>query len=273
MKMSPLRLFVALVTLATSLACASTPPSGRGKTFVLVHGAFQDRRAWGEIVPRLEKAGAQVIAVDLPGRANDGTPLAAATLDAYRDSVLRALDSARGKVILVGHSFGGLTISHVAESAPERIATLVFVSAYLPQVDEPDQSLAKLSATDTDSKFNKVRQNFLVSADYQAASVLADDQILLFCERCSEGAKAQTLAILQREPLAPAAMPVTVTAERFGRVDKVYIATSADNAVSYSFQKAMIARTPVRKVVTLASGHSPFLEVPDALATALLTLE
>ena len=36
-------------------------------------------------------------------------------------------------IVLVGHSFGGMTISAVAEAAPTRIRTLVYVAAYLPK--------------------------------------------------------------------------------------------------------------------------------------------
>jgi pimeloyl-ACP methyl ester carboxylesterase len=266
------------LTIAAALTqltgCAVTGPvSGASKTYVLVHGAFQDKRAWDEVVPRLERAGAKVITLDMPGRASGNTPPEAATLDAYRDTVLRAIDQQPGEVILVGHSFGGITISNVAERAPERVKTLVYVAAYLPQAGAADQSMAKLSETDQWNQFNKARQNFLLAKDYKTASVLEEDQVMLFCAACSDAAKKKTLAIMQREPLAPAATPVTLSAERYGKVDKVYIATSNDNAVSHTLQQRMIERTPVRKVIKLATGHSPFVEAPDALAAALLSVD
>jgi hypothetical protein len=111
-----------------------------------------------------------------------------------------------------------------------------------------------------------------VAKDYKTASVLAEDQVMLFCAACSEAGKQKTLAIMQREPLAPVSTPIRLDAARVAQVDKVYIATRNDNAVSYWLQQKMIARTPVRKVVTLVSGHSPFVETPDALARALLDL-
>jgi pimeloyl-ACP methyl ester carboxylesterase len=266
-------LFAAALSTLAMLAGCATAPAGAGKTYVLVHGAFQDKRAWDDVVPRLEKAGAMVIALDMPGRANSNAPLETATLDAYRDTLLRAIEQQPGKVILVGHSFGGITISNVAERAPERIRTLVYVAAYLPQAGAADQSMAKLSEADQWNQFNKGRQNFLLAKDYKTASVLEDDQVLLFCAACSDAAKKKTLAIMQREPLAPAATAVTLSVERYGKVDKVYIATSKDNAVSPTLQQKMIERTPVRKVTTLATGHSPFVEAPDALAAALLAID
>jgi pimeloyl-ACP methyl ester carboxylesterase len=244
----------------------ATPPAPR---FVLVHGAFQDARAWDAVLPLLKAKGIHAVAVNLPGREGDGTALEAATLDSYRDTVLKAVNAEAGPVVLVGHSFGGITISNVAEAAPEKIKTLVYVAAYLPAAGAADQSMAKLAELDQWNQFNKKRQNFILAKDYKSASVLQADQLLLFCADCTPAAQQQTLALMQREPLAPAATPVKLTTERFGRVDKVYVHTARDQAVSYTMQQKMLERTAVRKTVLLPGGHSPFVETPQALVEAL----
>jgi pimeloyl-ACP methyl ester carboxylesterase len=238
-------------------------------TVVLVHGAFQDARAWDTVAPLLRKRGLRTVAVNLPGREGDGMALETATLDGYRDAVLKVIDAQNGPVVLVGHSFGGMTISNVAEAAPEKVKTLVYVAAYLPEAGAVDQSMAKLAERDQWNQFNKARQNFLIAPDYSSATVLVDDRVMLFCAQCSPDAKQKTLMLMQREPLAPAATPVQVTAERYGRVPKIYIHTRHDNAVSYTLQQQMVARTAVLRTVTLDTGHSPFLEAPEALADAI----
>lgn len=277
--MKPIRLIGALSALAAAIAlvgCAGAPTSPAASatpTYVLVHGAFQDQRVWADVLPRLQGAGIKAVTLDLPGRANGNTPLESASLDGYRDAVLKLVNEQDGPVVLVGHSFGGITISAVAEAAPARVRTLVYLAAYLPQADAPDQSMAKIAETDQWNQFNKARQNFILAKDYKSATVLAEDQLLLFCATCTLQAQARTLSIMQREPLAPAATPVKVSAARFGRVDKVYIHTTRDNAVSYRLQQAMVARTPVRKALSLDTGHSPFVESPLALADALISLK
>ena len=260
-------LFAGAALALTLAGCASTPPA---PTLVLVHGAFQDARAWDDVLPLLRQRGLNAVTVNLPGRAGDGTPVEAATLDGYRDAVLKVVQAQPGPVVLVGHSFGGITISNVAEAAPERIRTLVYVAAYLPQADAADQSMAKLAEQDQWNRFNKGRQNFLLAPDYKTASVLAADRVLLFCADCTPTAQQRTLTLMQREPLAPAATPVKLTAARFGAVDKVYVHTTRDNAVSFTLQQRMVARTPVRRTLTLDTGHSPFVESPQALADALV---
>jgi pimeloyl-ACP methyl ester carboxylesterase len=261
---------LALSALAAA-GCASVAPAPTS-TYVLVHGAFQDARAWADVTPLLKARGAQVVTVDLPGRASDGTLPEAATLDGYRDAVLKVVRAQAGPVVLVGHSFGGITISNVAEAAPEKIKTLVYLAAYLPQAGAADQSMAKMAEGDQWNQFNKSRQNFLLAPDYKTASVLADDQLLIFCAECSADAQKKTLALMQREPLKPAATPVALTAARYGAVDKVYVLTTRDNAVSHTLQQKMLERTPVRKTLTLNTGHSPFVEAPQALTDALLNL-
>jgi pimeloyl-ACP methyl ester carboxylesterase len=252
------------------LACASAPPAPK-PTFVLVHGAFQDERAWSEVKPRLEAAGHKVVAVRLAGRAGDPTPIDAITLDAYREQVADVVVREAAPVVLVGHSFGGITIANVAEKLPERVRRLVFVGAYLPAAGAPDQSMAKLAEADRWNAFNKARQNFILAKDYKTAGVLPDDVVMLFCDDCSPADQARTQRDFhQAEPLKPAGTPVQLTADRYGRVDKVYVRTARDRAVSPQMQDQMLARTPVRRVVTIDSGHSPFLSQPEALANALI---
>lgn len=265
------RLIHALPLAGLLAACATpAPPPGTAKpAFVLVHGAFQDERAWSEVLPLLQRAGHRVHAVRLPGRAGDATPPSEITLDAYRARVGEALRREPRPVVLVGHSFGGLTIANVAETWPDRVKALVFVAAYLPQVAAADQSMAKLAGQDRWNGFT--RDNFIVAGDGATAGVLERDVVSLFCNDCSAADQARTLRDFHpREPLKPAGTPVVLSAQRYGRVPKVYVRTLRDRAISPQMQQAMIDRTPVRRVVTIDSGHAPFLSQPLALAQALL---
>jgi len=96
-------------------------------TFVLVPGAGGAAWYWHRVVPLLEQAGHEAIAVDLPG--DDNT----AGLQAYADRVIAAI-GARTDVVLVAQSMGGFTAAIVCARAP--IARLVFVNAMIPVPDE-----------------------------------------------------------------------------------------------------------------------------------------
>src|SRR4051812_46769828 len=145
--------YFALTTLLLvgHLACSSNDDAqatDQKPAVALVHGAWETSSIWSPVEEELRADGYRVISVNLPGR--PGTPLPAleVTLDGYRDAVLAALEDEKDPVVLVGHSFGGVTISNVAEAAPERVRTLVYVAGYVP-VD--GESTGDLSRTDADS--------------------------------------------------------------------------------------------------------------------------
>lgn len=261
-----------VLTAAIAAALVSTTGSAEARSrgharprpeIVLVHGAFETADVWTAVARTLRHDGWRVTAVDLPGR--PGNPLAPekASLDLYRDTVLARIGTPRRPVVLVGHSFGGMTISAVGQAAPEKIRTLVYVAAYLPASGD---SLLSLSQKDPDSQMGP---SFRVSDSKTFAYVDPAKRGDLFCNGCAPEVKAEVAAGIVDEPLAPPATPLTVTADRFGRVDKVYIHTARDIVVSPKLQAAMVAATPVRKEITLDTGHAPFAAAPLALARAI----
>jgi len=92
-------------------------------TYVLIPGAGGSGWYWHRVVPLLQQAGHEAIAVDLPG------PDPHAGLPEYTDLVVSAVDG-RGDVVLVAASIGGFTAPLVAAKVPVR--ALVLVNAMIP---------------------------------------------------------------------------------------------------------------------------------------------
>jgi alpha-beta hydrolase superfamily lysophospholipase len=90
------------------------------KNYVLVHGAWQAPYVWDAVKNTLINEGNNVTVVELPGHGSDNTAPSTLTLNTYRDKVADAVSKINGKVILVGHSLGGIVISAVAEQIPAR---------------------------------------------------------------------------------------------------------------------------------------------------------
>jgi hypothetical protein len=65
---------------------------------------------------------------------------------------------------------------------------------------------------------------------------------------------------------------MAITAEKFGRVPRVYIECLRDNAISPAAQKTMYSATPCSRVIALDSSHSPFFSNPAELAGHLASL-
>ena len=100
-------------------------------TYVLVHGAFHGAWCWTKLTPELEARGHRAVAFDLPGGGEDKTPIEQVTLDAYVERVVEAVARESERVILVGHSLGGISTTAVAERIPDRLRLLIYLCAFI----------------------------------------------------------------------------------------------------------------------------------------------
>ena len=234
-------------------------------TFVLVHGSWHGAWCWYKVIARLQAAGHRVIAPDLQSLGADKTPLAEVTLKSWTDTVVAALDSAVEPVILVGHSRGGILISEATQARPECVRTLVYLCAFLLQDGE---ALFAMSGSDSDSA---LAGNLVMAADQRSATVKDEAIDNAFYGGCDANDRALARTLLQPEPLLPLTTPLHVTAERFGRVPRVYIECLQDRAISPAMQRRMVDTSPCQTVITMDSDHSPFFSAPDELVNHLLS--
>jgi pimeloyl-ACP methyl ester carboxylesterase len=104
------------------------------RTYVLVHGAWQGASTWEPVVERLRARGHRVFTPSLTGlgeRSHLLTP--DVSLSTHVDDVLGVLRFERlENIVLVGHSYGGMVITAVAEQEAARIQQLVYVDAFIP---------------------------------------------------------------------------------------------------------------------------------------------
>lgn len=235
-------------------------------THVLIHGAWHGAWCWHKLKPLLEARGCHVIAPDLPSHGIDRTPTASVSLQTYVDRVVGLLDEAPEPVHLTGHSLGGVVITQAAEARPDKVATLVYLTAFLL----PDGGTL-LERAEADAGGEVIR-NLVFSPDHACASVHPDARRSAFYADCSEADVALAQSLFVPQATAPLAAPVRTTAERWGRVRRIYIECTADRAISIQTQRAMQARLPCERVIGLATGHSPFLSAPEQLAEHLLAL-
>jgi len=248
----------------------STADAGQSSTkpkhFVFVPGSFHGAWCWYKMQPLLSKNGNTSVAIDLPGHGLDTTPPGGITLNQYVDAVCRELEKHKEPVMLVGHSRAGIVLSQVAERMPEKIESLVYLCAFLIPNGEPMVATALTDTTSvlvTNLIFNEPEGWHIPKLSaYREA----------FYHDCSEEDIALCSALLSKEPIAPVGTPLQLSAERFGKVKKVYIHTTDDRAVTYGLQKKMVERVPVDQVFELKASHSPFLSQPKELADILLNL-
>jgi pimeloyl-ACP methyl ester carboxylesterase len=113
-------------------------------TFVLVHGAWLGGWCWQRVTPHLRAAGHEVYTPTLTGLGERAHLLSReVSLDTHVQDILGVLEyEDLREVVLVGHSYGGMVVSGVAERAPQRLARLVYLDAWMP-VDDA-RSMAEL---------------------------------------------------------------------------------------------------------------------------------
>lgn len=246
--------------------CAATPARSKAAHYVLVHGSWHGSWCWHKLTPLLEAQGHQVTLVDLPGRQGTVEELARLTPDDYVSAVVKVLDAAAEPVVLVGHSLAGGTISLAAQARPEKIRTLVYLTAFLVP---SGQTMGSIAVADKQSLTPKAARR-----DPATGVSTLDPAFVreVFYQDCSDADVALAQRRVSAESGAMGRAPIRTTPERFGRVDRVFIECLRDRAISIDVQRRMVAALPCRKVLTLDTGHSPFLSNPQGLAQALTAI-
>ena len=104
-----------------------------GKTFVLVHGGFHGGWCWREVARGLRARGHEVFTPTQTGLGERSHLLSKdITLDTFIEDINQVLRfEDLWDVVLVGHSFGGNSVSGVADRMPERIRLLVYLDAIM----------------------------------------------------------------------------------------------------------------------------------------------
>jgi len=103
--------------------------------FVLVHGAWIGGWYWRPIAQKLRKAGHEAYAPTLTGlgeRIHLMSP--SINLDTHVTDVVNVIkEEGLSDVVLVGHSYGGMVVTGVADALPDRITSLVYLDAFVPK--------------------------------------------------------------------------------------------------------------------------------------------
>jgi pimeloyl-ACP methyl ester carboxylesterase len=114
------------------------------KQFVLVHGICHGAWCWYKLATLLKSAGHRVTALDLG--ASGVNPKRLEEIYSISDSLQPLTDFLASlphdeRVILVGHSYGGMGISLAMESFPDKISVAVYVTAFMPNIIFPPATL------------------------------------------------------------------------------------------------------------------------------------
>ena len=215
-------------------------------TFVLIPGGWRGGWAFADFIARLKRAGHAAYALTLSGLdpAAD-LPAGAINLDTHIADVLELMTvEDLAEVILCAHSYGGMVATGTAARAPERIAALAYLDAFIP---EDGQSWWELAG----EYFRKLA---IERARHDGLSVLPPDGRDPRCRPHPLG------SFLQALHLGKAALP--------GK--RVFVYASSWQATPFAAQYERLQQDPDWIVHNIACGHDIINIAPDEVFDILM---
>jgi pimeloyl-ACP methyl ester carboxylesterase len=236
-------LAAALLASGAASAADTAPPS-----VVLVHGAFADGSDWARMIALLQARGVHVTAVQ--------NPLTSLAEDVA--ATQRAIAAQPGKVVLVGHSWGGTVITEAGAS--DKVAALVYVSAFAPDVGQNSGELGKGYPTPPGlAALNADASGFLHISDEGMRTHFAFDV---------PPARAAVMAATQG-PIAAKAFDEPVTVAAWKTHPSWYVVSTRDHMIAPELQSALAQRIGAH-VTRLATSHVPQESEPAKVAATIL---
>ncbi|KAI3665735.1 hypothetical protein L6452_44365 [Arctium lappa] len=266
---------------ATAITTA-TAGGDQQKHFVLVHGACHGAWCWFKLKPLLESAGHRVSAFDLSASGTNTKLIQQVTsLSDYTLPLLEFMATtipAEEKVVLVGHSLGGMNIALAMEKFPEKVAIAVFLTAFMPDylhkasyvVDKYNERTPAEAWLDTQFlPFNNDVES--ETSMFFGPKFLSNKLYQL----CSDEDRELGKILIRPSSLFLKDLQngLQFTKEGYGSVKRVFVVADEDKAIKKEFQQWMIDNNPVIAVKELKNvDHMAMLCDPKQLGVGLLDI-
>ncbi len=244
---------------ASTMLAAPAIAQQQPRNFVLVHGAWHGGWCWRRVADRLEHKGHKVFAPSLTGLGDRshliGTRPTLSTHVADIANIIRFEDLRQ--VVLVGHSYGGIVISGVAEKVRQQIASIVFLDAFVPQNGQSIMTLSRQGLRDNVNA--AIRRGDLGIPPASAAYFNVNEKDRAFVDRkCTP------------QPIGTYGEPVKLTGARETIARKTYIRAKGFNSAGFDAIAARLRADAAWTVHDMACGHDAMIDMPDRLTELLL---
>jgi pimeloyl-ACP methyl ester carboxylesterase len=210
---------------------------------VFCHGIWADGSCFNKVIPALQADGYEVIAVQYG-------------LQSYEDDLLtvkRTLSRVGNPVLLVGHSYGGATIT--GAGTDERVVGLVYIGAVAPDAGETVQDQLNKYPTDIFSKVEVTDNLAWMLPDgvkFFAGDLPADEQKLVWATHFPPSANLFNQQKLTTDQVAWRSRP------------SWFVLTTEDHTVHPDLQRWVSSRMGAT-VTEVTSSHVPMLSRPDVV--------
>ncbi len=213
----------------------------RKPTIVFCHGIWADGSCFSKVIPALQADGHEVIAVQYG-------------LDSFEEDVAtvkRTLNRVGSPVILVGHSYGGATIT--AAGVDDRVAGLVYIGAVAPDVGETVQQQLDKYPSDIFSRVEVADGRAWMlpnGTEFFAGDLSEKEQKLVWATHYA--------------PVADLFHQQKIKSTPWKSKPSWYILTTQDHTVHPDLQR-WVSKRMGATVVEVESSHVPMLSKPDVV--------
>lgn len=219
-------------------------------SIILVHGFWGGAAHWGKVIPELAKQGYDDLhAVEMP--------LTSLADDVERLTKMIAQQQ-QGKVLLVGHSYGGAVIT-AAGNLPN-VAGLVYIAAFAPDAGESPGGITEANPPAAIANVTPDSDGYLwVKPDHYRES---------FCQDL-EADEALVMAVTQKAPVGTT-FGDTIADPAWKNKPCWYQLSSDDRMINPENQKMMAERMQAKKIITLDASHASLASRPKEVSALII---
>lgn len=229
------------------------------QTFVLVHGAWHGGWCWRRVADLLQRHGHKVFTPTLTGLGERSHLMSRdIDLDTHIADVVNVFTWEDLKdVVLVGHSYGGWVISGAVERVLPRVASIVFLDAFLPE--DGTRGL------DNTSEFARkgilaAIENGSVSRPPPPAATFA----------VNENDRSWIDSRMTPQPVGVALQNIRLSGARERVARKTYIRATGWPEAIFDDCLARCKADPGWRTVEIACGHDVMVDMPERLVDVLV---
>ena len=228
-------------------------------TFVVAHGAWSASWAWKKMRPLMRASGHELFVPCYTGLGERHHASArSVTLDTHIADVVGTLEMEDLRdVVLVGHSYGGMVATGVADRARERIRHLVYLDAFVPR---DGQCLLDLQAPAHRSRIEALAEadgeGWLVPPQAPPPDTAPEDIAWMMPRRFAQ-------------PLATFTTPLLLARGEFAGPRTYLFCTRVGPADSFRQFCARAKAEPGWTYRELDASHNPHITISDTLMGVL----
>jgi pimeloyl-ACP methyl ester carboxylesterase len=233
--------------------------AGEKPTVVLVHGGFADATvSWNNVVKSLQRRGYPVVAPANPLR---GLP----TDVPYLRSVLNSI---KGPIVLVGHSYGGAVVTNAA-AGDRDVKALVYIAAFVPDVGEAlGELIQRYPGSEIQAALKEVpfpQADGTVGTDLY----LQPDKLRAVFAADLPPADTTALAATQR-PFSASSFTDRTTAAAWRTIPSWGLVATEDKAIPADLERFEYRRAQARKVVEVKASHVAMVSHPELVTNLIV---